>query len=99
MTEAALMAHQGFAEKAATDCSYSALDSRSLSQCFAFTHGLARAIPSASVEIMGAIMTKPTHARFELHAIDERVKLVLLVSFGAALVTGFGFSLLAVWAG
>ena len=44
-------------------------------------------------------MSKPTHARFELHAIDERVKLVMLVSFGAALVTGFGFSLLAVWAG
>ena len=48
---------------------------------------------------MGAIMSKPIHARFELYAIDERVKLVLLVSFGAALVTVFGFGLLVVWAG
>ena len=43
-------------------------------------------------------MSKPIDVKFELHDIDERVKLLLLVLFGAALVTVFGFSLLVVWA-
>jgi hypothetical protein len=36
--------------------------------------------------------------RFELHAIDERMKLLLFVSFGVAVVTAVGFGLLVVWA-
>ena len=43
-------------------------------------------------------MSKPTEVRFELHAIDERVKILLLVLFGVALVTVVGFGLLVVWA-
>jgi hypothetical protein len=43
-------------------------------------------------------MSKPTHVRFELHDVDERTKLLLLVLFGAATVIVFGFSLLVVWA-
>jgi hypothetical protein len=49
-------------------------------------------------QAMEAVMSKPTKVRFELHAIDERVKLLLLVLFGAALVTVVGFGLLVVWA-
>ena len=44
-------------------------------------------------------MSKPTVARFDLHAYDERVRLLMLVSFGVALVTAVGFGLLVVWAG
>ncbi len=49
-------------------------------------------------QAMEAVMSKPTDVRFELHAIDERVKLLVLVLFGVALVTVVGFGLLVVWA-
>ena len=48
-------------------------------------------------QAMEAVMSKPTEVRFELHAIDERVALLLVVLFGAALVTVVGFGLLVVW--
>jgi hypothetical protein len=41
-------------------------------------------------------MSKPIATKFALHAIDERVRLLALVSFG---VTVVGFGLLVVWAG
>jgi hypothetical protein len=39
-------------------------------------------------------MSKPTDVRFELHPVNERVKLLLLALFGVALVTVVGFALL-----
>ena len=43
-------------------------------------------------------MSKPIDVRFELHAIDERVRLLLLVLFGVTLVTVVGFGFLVVLA-
>jgi hypothetical protein len=54
---------------------------------------------SSRAEKGSTAMSKPTEIRFELHAIDERVKLLLLVLFGSALVAVVGFGLLVVWAG
>jgi hypothetical protein len=45
-----------------------------------------------------AVMSRPKDERFELHAYDEREKLLLLVVFGVALVTVVGFGLLVGWA-
>jgi hypothetical protein len=39
-------------------------------------------------------MSMPRDERFELHAYDERVTLLLLALFGVALVTVVGFGLL-----
>ena len=44
-------------------------------------------------------MSKPTFVRFDLHAYDERVRLLVLVVFGVALVAVVGFGMLVVWAG
>jgi hypothetical protein len=43
-------------------------------------------------------MAKPIDEKFELHPIDERVRLLLFVLFGVSLVTVVGFGLLVVWA-
>jgi hypothetical protein len=41
-------------------------------------------------------MSNPKDEVFELHAYDERVKILILTVFGVALVTVLGFSLLFV---
>jgi hypothetical protein len=49
-------------------------------------------------QAMEAVRSKPRDVRFELHTYDERVKFLLLVLFGATVVTLVAFGLLAVWA-
>jgi hypothetical protein len=47
----------------------------------------------ATIVVSNSYMSKPSDEKLELHAYDERVKLLLLTLFGVALVTIVGFSL------